>query len=126
MSYIPKYILKRMIPEDAVQNTDYGWHVSITNVISPLAVDEIPDNVMDLFKISVDGEEIDKTKASLAYEDKVVTFEDPTAALGITIPVGGVIELRYNGEPLNSGMHVFKLEIAAGSGMSIEFEREVA
>lgn len=126
MSYIPKYILKRMIPKDAVQNTDYGWKVSIKNVISPLSVDEVPDNVMDLFTITVDGNDMDKKSFSLAYEDKEVTFENPESALGVTVPVGGVIELRFKGDKLEAGSHSFKLEVAAGGDMSIEFEREVA
>ena len=125
MSYVPKYILKRMIPADAVKNTDYGWMVSITNVISPLSVDEVPDNVIDLFKITVDGNTLDNKNLSLAYEDKEVTFENPQAALGVTVPVGGILELRYKGDKLSPGMHSFKLEVAAGGDMSIEFDREV-
>ncbi|MHA1791833.1 MAG: hypothetical protein ACTSVI_04250 [Promethearchaeota archaeon] len=126
MSYIPKYILKRMIAKDAVKNTDYGWKVEIKNVISPLSVDEIPDNVIDLFTITVDDEEVDKTKISLSFEDKEVTIDNPQAALGVTVPVGGVLELRYKGDPLPAGSHKFKLEVAAGGDLSIEFEREVS
>ncbi|MFX0098838.1 MAG: hypothetical protein ACFFCS_04595 [Candidatus Hodarchaeota archaeon] len=126
MSYIPKYILKRMIPKDAVSNTDYGWVVKLTNVISPLSVDEIPDNVASLFTISVDDNELDVNNLALAYEDKEVTMENPSAALGVTVPVGGVIEIRYKGDKLSAGKHSFKLEIQASGGMGIEFEREVA
>lgn len=126
MSYIPKYILKRMIPKDAVKNTDYGWSASITNVISPLSVDEVPDNIVDLFSISVDGEELDVNNMALAHEDKEVTMENPSDALGVTVPVGGIIEIRYKGDKLSPGKHSFKLEIQAGGDMAIEFEREVA
>ncbi len=126
MSYIPKYILKRMIPADAVSNTEDGWKVAITNVISPLSVDEVPDNVGDLFKITVDDKEIDKKYLALAYENTVVTFENPKAAIGVTVPVGGVLELRCKGQKLAPGSHSFKLQVAAGGDMSIEFERDVA
>lgn len=115
-----------MIAKDAVKNTDSGWKVEIKNVISPLSVDEVPDNVIDLFTVTVDGNELDKKNLALAFEDKEVTFENPQEALGVTIPVGGVIELRYKGDPLPAGEHHFKLDVAAGGDMSIEFDREVA
>ncbi|MHA1682108.1 MAG: hypothetical protein ACTSUE_14310 [Promethearchaeota archaeon] len=125
MSYIPKYILKRMIAKDAVKNTDDGWKVDIKNVISPLSVDEIPENVIDMFTITVDDVEVDKTKVSLGFEDKKISIENPQEALGVTVPVGGIIVLECKGEKLSPGSHKFKLEIAAGGDMSIEFEREV-
>ncbi|MHA1371518.1 MAG: hypothetical protein ACTSWN_09440 [Promethearchaeota archaeon] len=126
MSYIPKYILKRMIAKDAIKNTEYGWKVEIKNVISPLSVDEIPDNVENLFKVYVDGKELDKSKISLAFENIEVTMENPKDALGVTVPVGGILELRYKGEHLSPGSHDFKLEIEPAGNMTIEFTREVS
>ncbi len=125
MSAIPKYILKRMIPEDAVKNTDFGWSIAITNVISPLSITEAPENATDLFKITVDGCLIDNDRFSVAYGGKEATVKDPKAAVGVTVPVGGVIEVRCKGEKLSPGKHDFKMEILARNDMSIEFERVV-
>ncbi len=125
MSAIPKYILKRMIPEDAVKNTSSGWSIAITNVISPLSITEAPENVSDLFKITVDGRVINNDQFSVAYGGKEATVKDPSAAIGVTVPVGGVIEVRYKGEKLAPGRHSFKIEILARSDVSVEFERVV-
>ena len=125
MSAIPKYILKRMIPEDAVKNTEFGWSMSIKNVISPLSVTEAPENVGALFKVTVDGKLIDNESFALAYNGMEATVQDPKAAVGVTVPVGGVIELRCKGMKLAPGMHSFQIEIMAHSEVRIDFERVV-
>ncbi|HMF34665.1 MAG TPA: hypothetical protein VKK79_24800 [Candidatus Lokiarchaeia archaeon] len=125
MSYIPKYILKRMVPPDAVKNTDDGWEVEVTNVISPLTVDEIPDNVMDLVSFKIDGEEMDKSTMALRYEDKTVSVDNPQDALGVTIPVGGKVYIVHKGDQLPAGMHKFEVSVKADNPINIEVEREV-
>ncbi|MEX2682869.1 MAG: hypothetical protein Q6373_014860 [Candidatus Sigynarchaeota archaeon] len=125
MSAIPKYILRRMIPEDAVKNTDYGWSMSITNLISPLSITEAPENVNDLFKITVDERVIDNESFSVVYNGREATVKDPKAAIGVTVPVGGVIELRCKGATLAPGTHTFKIEILARKDLVVEFERVV-
>ncbi|NMC04289.1 MAG: hypothetical protein GYA24_03710 [Candidatus Lokiarchaeota archaeon] len=126
MSAIPKYILKRMIPDDAVKNTSNGWSIFITNVISPLSVTEAPENVEDLFKITVDDKTMKNEHLSLVYDGKEATVKDPTAAVGVTVPIGGVIELRCKGEKLSPGKHTFKIEILARNDLVVEFDRVVA
>lgn len=125
MSAIPKYILKRMIPDDAVKNTNFGWSISITNVISPLSITKAPENVTDLFKITVDERLVDNEKFSLVYDGKEATVQDPTAAEGVTVPIGGVIELRCKGEKLPPGKHAFKMEILARKDLVVDFDRVV-
>jgi hypothetical protein len=125
MSTLPNYTLKRMIPADAVKNTDYGWAISIINVISPVHVDAIPDNFYELFSVTVDGMPLDKNSLSLYFDGKEATVEAPHDAVGVTVPVGGHIEFRYKGENLEPGKHVFRLEITANPDVSIEFERTV-
>ncbi len=125
MSAIPKYIIKRMIPEDAVKNTNYGWSMSIINVISPLSVTEAPENINDLFKIVVDGKQIGNDVFTLAYNGIEATVQNPMAAVGVTVPVGGVIELRCKGERLSPGKHSFQIEIQSHSETRIDFERMV-
>nr|MDO8117227.1 hypothetical protein [Candidatus Sigynarchaeota archaeon] len=69
---------------------------------------------------------IDKKNLALAYENTVVTFDNPKGAIGVTVPVGGVLELRCKGDKLAPGSHSFKLQVTAGGDMSIDFERDVA
>ena len=125
MSAIPKYILKRMIPDNAVKNNNQGWSISITNVISPLSITEAPENVTDLFKITVDERKVDNESFSVVYDGKEATVKDPTAAVGVTVPIGGVIELRCKGGKLSPGMHAFKMEILARKDLVVEFDRVV-
>lgn len=125
MSSLPNYILNRMIAFNGVKNTDLGWVIYITNVISPFHVDEVPDNLIELFNVCVDGEYLDKNNLSLYFDGKEATVENPQEAVGVTVPVGGVIEFRYKGINLEPGKHIFKLEIATRDNLSIEFEREV-
>jgi hypothetical protein len=125
MSYIPKYIMKRMVPEGAVKNTNTGWEIEVTNVISPLTVDQIPDNVMDIFNFKVDDKEMDKTKMSLRYEDKVVSLKNPKDALGVTVPVGGKIYIIAEDKPLPAGTHKFEINIQIDNPINITIEREV-
>jgi hypothetical protein len=125
MSAIPKYILKRMIPDDAVKNTNLGWSISIMNVISPLSITKAPENVEDLFKITVDERVIDNESFSVVYNGKEATVKDPEVAVGVTVPVGGVIELRCKGGKLAPGKHMFKIEILARKDLVVEFDRVV-
>ncbi len=114
-----------MIPEGAVRNTAKGWEIEVTNVISPLTVDQIPDNVIDLFNFKVDDKEMDKTKMSLRYEDKVVSLKNPKDALGVTVPIGGKIFIIAEDKPLPAGMHKFDLNIQIDNPINITIEREI-
>ncbi len=114
-----------MVPDDAVKNTAKGWEIEVTNVISPLTVDQIPDNVMDLFSFKVDDKDMDKTKMSLRYEDKVVSMKNPKDALGATIPVGGKIYIVAEDKPLPAGMHKFEINVQIDNPINISIEREV-
>ena len=62
MSYIPKYILKRMFAKDAVKKVEGGVTITLTNVISPLSVDEVPEDVENYIELSVDGNPIPEDK----------------------------------------------------------------
>ncbi|MFX0101759.1 MAG: hypothetical protein ACFFCS_19500 [Candidatus Hodarchaeota archaeon] len=149
MSYIPKYILKRMVPKDAFMNIDksgdgkpdaFGFY--IVNVISPLAIPaEIPsspeelaklagvDDLNSLLSILVDGEELDFdfNKLELRYEDKGVTFATLADAAGVTIPVGGKIVAIYDYPGgLSVGEHEITIKYGvAGSEGEIGVKREL-
>jgi hypothetical protein len=49
MSYIPKYILKRMLPADCVKSIEDGIEITFLNVLSPITIEQIPNNVLDYF-----------------------------------------------------------------------------
>ncbi len=141
MSYIPKYILKRMIPEDSFFNTTKGkaakpthFGFYIVNVISPLSIPaEIPsdpkelaklagvDDLSKLINLSVDGKEMkfDIEKLSLKYEDKIVTLKNLKDAAGVTLPVGGKLFIMYEYPGgLTEGEH--EIIVKAGIGGNVQ------
>ncbi len=118
MSYIPKYILKRMVPANSFFTVDkngdgkaesIGFY--IVNVISPLSLPaDIPKDPKELAKlagvsdlnslisVSLDGVDLkfDFNKLELRYEDKSVRIGNLADAAGITIPVGAKVVVIYD------------------------------
>ena len=126
MSYVPKYILKRIVPKNGVANIDMSGdgkadHVAVKylNIVSPL---EIPANanVEDLlsqFKgVNIDEEWFSDPKLlQLWFEGELLTLADFDKLKGKTLPVGGklVIIMEKDGG-VAPGKHKF--------GMKTEFE----
>ena len=148
MSYIPKYILKRMVPKDSFMNIDttgdgkadaFGFY--IVNVISPLAIPaEVPsdpaelaklagvDDINSLLTVTVDGEDIgfEFKNLELRYEDKSVTIDTLADAAGVTVPVGGKLIAIYKGRTLSPGEHEVSIKYGvAGSEGEIAVKREL-
>ncbi|MHA1821393.1 MAG: hypothetical protein ACTSU2_14595 [Promethearchaeota archaeon] len=123
MSYIPKYILKRMFPKGKslkVVNKDGKKYVllQMINVISPISIPESvslddldfnPEDVGNLLKIEVNGKPMEvtleriKNKVSIWHAGKEYTYQNiffENAAGGLTIPVGGklTILIEYEGD----------------------------
>nr|MDO8116842.1 hypothetical protein [Candidatus Sigynarchaeota archaeon] len=118
MSYIPKYILKRMVPKNSFFTVDkngdgkgdaIGFY--IVNVLSPLAIpSDIPsdpkelaklagvDDLNKLITVTLNGVDIgfDFKKLELRYENKSARLDNLAAAAGITIPVGGKVVIIYD------------------------------
>ncbi len=118
MSYIPKYIIKRMFPKKkclgiAEYDGDTWVRLMMVNVISPIEVPEgeidlgdveLPEKVGDIIKIKVNGidvpasEEILRNDVLLFAEGKKLTwksiFEDHEAG-GMMIPVGGTLKMLF-------------------------------
>ena len=116
MSYIPKYIIKRMFPRkkclSMVEYEGDEWvKLMMVNVISPIEVPEgeidlggidLPNKVGEYIDIKVNDINVEATKEILLNDVILVTdgevhtwesiFEDGSAG-GKTVPVGGKIEL---------------------------------
>lgn len=149
MSYIPKYILKRMVPADALfcvdKNGDgkadaIGFY--IINVISPISIPaDVPtdpkelaklagvDSLNSLIKVTIDGKDIgfDFAKLELRHEDKSVKISNLKDAAGVTVPVGGKLVVIYDwpgGMP--AGEHEISIKYGvAGSEGEIAVTREL-
>ena len=134
MSYIPKYIIKRLIPENGVVAEGDVIKVNAVNVISPIAIDEVPDDFMNFIELKVDDKVVlDGThrdgadKLSLGYGGKSYNTKNLKEAQGQTIPVGGQILIVFPNTPkLEKGsMHKFTVTIKTNNPINIEFERKV-
>ena len=91
MSYIPKYILKRMFASDAVKTVPGGIEITMTNVISPLSVDEVPDDVENYIEFTVDGKPLEAAKKKdirFSFGEKSFSIENAKEFAGVVIPVG--------------------------------------
>lgn len=100
--YIPKYILKRMVPRDAVKAVEGGVEITFVNVISPLVLEELPDDVQEkiheYLEVTIDGDPLPVEQLNEATVE-VVSGDDDEAkkfavaniqeADGFTLPVGG-------------------------------------
>ncbi len=90
MSYVPKYIMKRMVPQDAIKKVDGGGSLRIINMIMPLSADIAPSgNPLDYIIVKVQGEELSKEEME-AIEIKVNenTYTFKNLAEADTIAVG--------------------------------------
>jgi len=130
MSYIPKYILKRMFPNDCCKSVENGGvEISMVNVISPISIDEVPDNVLDYIEVKIDGNEVSKdkiAKAKILFEDEEYNLANAKNALGKTIPVGGTLKIIVPDLGLNAGEeHEFEITIKTNNPINIKVARTI-
>lgn len=129
MSYIPKYILKRMFSKDAVKKVEGGVTITLTNVISPLSVDEVPEDVENYIELSVDGKKLDdekKKQFKIILEDGTeYNIDNAQEFAGKVIPVGSKVSVFA---PLNVNAgeeHEFGVLIKTDNPFELSVKREV-
>jgi len=135
MSYIPKYILKRMFPADSVKIIKDGLEISMLNVISPLSVDGIPaTGVEEYIEFKVDGKPLDKAaKAKMMLtigegaETKSCTVADAHKFDGVVVPVGGKMRIFVPVTAVKAGEeHDFELMVKTEHPFNVQFRRMVS
>ncbi len=133
MSYIPKYILKRMIPMDACKEVEGGVEISIVNVISPLSIDDIPADLdpLEYLEVKIDGEAIprdDLAKLKITSPDEgiTITMDNIQDALGKTVPVGGKLVIYFPTDKLKKGEeHEVDLTIKTDNPINVKITRTI-
>ncbi|GAB4311156.1 MAG: hypothetical protein Kow0069_11450 [Promethearchaeota archaeon] len=130
MSYVPKYILKRMIPADAMRAVEDGVEITVVNVLGPLAIDEIPDDYMsylDKLQVKVDGTpltEEQKAGIKIKHEGEVFDRDNLKEAVGRTVPVGGKLVLFAPVTGLAVGEeHEVEIRVELDSPFEVKFAR---
>ncbi len=80
-----------MFADDAVKLVEGGIEITMTNVISPLSVDEVPDDVENYLDGTVDGKSIsteDKKKFKIKFGGMEFNIKNAKEFAGKVIPVG--------------------------------------
>ena len=127
MSYIPKYILKRLFPKDFAKLKDDGVEFTFQNILSPMKVEDIPDGEEYLarFSIKIDGTEVPMEtmkNAKITANGKEYSAMNVKEMEGQVIPVGGEIIVfapvtEFAGKKLEKGNeHEFHMVIKTGNG----------
>ncbi len=130
MSYIPKYILKRMFKKDCVKKVEDGVEIEMINVISPLSIEDgIPEDPWNSVDIRVDGKNLDveaKKQATISVEDNTYSVAKAKEFEGVVIPVGEKVKLFLPVEGIEAGEeHEFEVVIQTDNPFQIKVKREV-
>ncbi|MFX0103574.1 MAG: hypothetical protein ACFFCS_28690 [Candidatus Hodarchaeota archaeon] len=130
MSFIPKYILKRMCPKDCARAVEGGTELTLINVISPLSIDEMPDDLENHFEVHVDGEPLSKDileKCRITVNDKEYTLKNAKEFEKELIPVGGIVKAFAPLTHLKPGEeHSVRLKLSLmGADIDVEITRVI-
>jgi hypothetical protein len=129
MSFIPNYIIKRMFPKDCAKVVPNGIEITFINVISPLSIDEIPDNVLDYVDLTLDNaiqSNEFKSKIIITVENKEYTAANAKEFQGQTIPVGGAVKIFVPITTIKAGEeHEVKLQIKLDNPIELIIKRTV-
>lgn len=129
MSYIPKYILKRMIPMDGIKVIGDYLEVKFVNTISPVQIKTLPANYLELFKLSVDGKSLDQSiikQMVFSAEGKEISMANPFAANNFLIPLGMILKIKLPNPGLKKGEeHIIDVKIAEYTKLSFSVTRTI-
>ena len=134
MTYVPKYVLKRLIPPDSVKLEGAVLKVKVVNILMPLPLSEIPGNFLDILSVKLDGEVVlNRTmpdlynKASIIHNNTTYALKDIKTINGGVMPVGDEFTIVFpNFRNFKVGeTHKIEFNIDIASGVSIEFERTI-
>lgn len=126
MSYVPKYILKRLIPQDGVKAVPGGVEVNAVNVVSPIPIGQLPGNPADMIDVKINGKDLtkeEKNKVTITVDG--VKYEFPKFAEAGDIPVGAKMIFFFPTTELKAGQEVtVNLSVPIVS-VQIEFTRTI-
>ncbi len=130
--YIPKYIIKRLVPAKGVKKEGDVLNITFVNVLSPINVsEEFPDDLSGKIKVSVDGKELPEEQifeTTLDIEGKTYKITELGNLKGETIPVGAQIFIKVPDKDnmIKSGeTHKFSVWIEETPNLSLDIERTV-
>ncbi|MHA1679603.1 MAG: hypothetical protein ACTSUE_01255 [Promethearchaeota archaeon] len=112
---VPKYIIKKMLPEDAFKMVDGRLEIKFINIVSPIQILEIPENLIDMINVKIDGEDLSKDvleKTEIIFEENVYTITNAGDAIGKTLSVGQSLTIRLFTSNISPGeQHEFAISV---------------
>jgi hypothetical protein len=129
MSFIPKYILKRMFPDGCAKVVSGGVEITMVNVLSPLGIDDgIPESAENHIDVSIDGKPLNaelKKQITLTVEGKTFSVSKAKEFQGVIIPVGGTIKVFLPVEVEPGKEHDFDITIKTDNPFHIKVAKIV-
>ncbi len=126
MSYVPKYILKRMIPEDALKKVGNNVELKMINLITTIPISQAPGDIVDLLEVKVNGTDLtrdEKLKMGIKWGDKNFTLANIRDAGDIPVNAELVFSVPYANAVVGQEA---KIEISVPQfSVTIEFTRVV-
>jgi len=117
-----------MIPKDAVKAVAGGVEITAVNVISPISVDEVPDDVINYLEVEMDGVKISENQKKglkIFVAEKEYNLANAKDLVGQTIPVGATIKIFAPVVLEKGSTHKVNVVIKTNNPINIEVEREV-
>jgi hypothetical protein len=129
MSFIPKYVLKRVFPVDSVKLIDDNLEVTFINILSPVQIKTLPPNCADYMEIKVDGNPLDKSileQMVFRFDEKEILLSDPSAANNLLVPEGTIIKITIPNPGVQQGeTHKIDIKIADYQKFRFSIERVI-
>lgn len=131
MSYVPKYILKRMVAPDAIKKTEDGGSLTIVNMIMPLSADLAPTGKpLDFINVKINGQELTRAEMEaieIHLDENTYTFD--TLHEADTIAVGQTVTFQLHSDKfagLNVGDECTIEILVPEAGVNLKVARAVA
>lgn len=120
-----------MIPENAMKAVEGGVEVTIINVISPINIDDIPENIdpLEYLEVKIDGEiqprdQLQRLVVTLG--GRKYTWSNVLDARGETVPVGGELKIFFPTDKVKAGEeHEVDVTIKTDNPINIKVTRTV-
>jgi hypothetical protein len=129
MSYIPKYVLKRMIPADAIKLVGDFLEITFINILTPVQIKTLPANYLDYISFIVDGTPLDQSimeQVIFTLEDKEIPLSNPFAANNLLVPVGAKLFIKVPNPGFQQGeTHKIDVKIADYQRFNFSVERTI-
>ena len=121
---VPSSLIKQLVPKGSAKVTPDGISIKVINTIAPVAVDEIPPNIVDKIEIKIDGIPIQLEKLKIMMREKQFSFVELQQILSQPICLGDSIIITYPEPIFQPGVHSIDFTINVADPIIVSAEIE--